>query len=70
MYFPTCNDICRLHLYLSLSDSDCSSDKNHEAVSTEQVKSVSFEVFAVICFLFKLYLFQLDENILYFRFIK
>ena len=38
MYFPTCNDICRLHLYLSLSDSDCSSDKNQGAVSTEQVK--------------------------------
>ena len=38
MYFPTCNDICRLHLYLSLSDSDCSSDKNQEASSTEQVK--------------------------------
>ena len=37
MYFPTCNDICRLHLYLSLSDSDCSSDKNQEDVSTEQV---------------------------------
>ena len=26
---------------LSLSDSDCSSDKNEEAVSTEQVQSVS-----------------------------
>ena len=38
MYCPTCNDICRLHLYLSLSDSDCSSDKNQEASSTEQVK--------------------------------
>ena len=44
MYFPTCNDICRLHLYLSLSDSDCSSDKNQEAVTTEQVQSVSLEV--------------------------
>ena len=62
MYFPTCNDICRLHLYLSLLDSDCSSDKNQEAVSTEQVQSVSFEVHAVICFSFKLYLFQLDEK--------
>ena len=62
MYFPTCNDICRLHLYLSLSDSDCSSDKNQEAVSTEQVQSVSFKVHAVICFSFKLYLFQLDEK--------
>ena len=62
MYFPTCNDICRLHLYLSLSDSDCSSDKIQEAVSTEQVQSVSFEVYAVICFSFKLYLFQLDEK--------
>ena len=62
MYFPTCNDICRLHLYLSLSDSDCSSDKNEEAVSTEQVQSVSFEVLAVICFVFKFYLFQLVEK--------
>ena len=62
MYFPTCNDICRLHLYLSLSDSDCSSDKNQEAVSTEQVELVSLEVHAVICFLLKLYLFQLYEN--------
>ena len=53
MYFPTCNDICRLHLYLSLSDSDCSSDKNQEAVATEQVQLVSLEVHAVIFFSLK-----------------
>ena len=62
MYFPTCNDICRLHLYLSLSDSDCSSDKNQEDVSTEQVQLVSLEVCVVTCFSLKLYLFELDEN--------
>ena len=62
MYFPTCNDICRLHLYLSLSDSDCSSDKNQEDVSTEQVQLVSLDVRAVTCFSLKLYLFKLDEN--------
>ena len=45
MYFSTCNGICRLHLYLSLSDSDCSSDKNQQAVSTEQVELVSYEIF-------------------------
>ena len=64
MYFPTCNDICRLHLYWSLSDSDCSSNKYQEAVSTEQVELVSYEAFTVICLSFEKYFCKFDIHLL------
>ena len=49
-YFANCHNICRLHLYLSLSDSDCSSSQSPMAVTKEKVQFVWFANVTFIMF--------------------